>query len=386
MTASHFVIAKEDLSSVRLDPKGSLRRGIPRPPEQRQPGYEDTFDFFTLFYDCFRTASGIRFIGPPPIKLRNRIDHTEVTNANGTGLVRNRKDIHLSRIHKVFRMDLLGDLDDSHIDLSIPGVGERRVPVGESLFHYFEGKRVLLTMIKFDPLSWVKQWVEFFVRAHGIDAVLIYNNDALDYRSQDIVDQLKPINGLDMVGVIDWGFPYGPGVGPSGVFDSTFAQAGAMEHAMQRLLKRAKCVVNADVDELIFCHQPNDTICALTERSRTGYLRFSHQTASGPHGVQVDVPWDTRRYADHHFVDVLLTTETEGVKWSLVPERHGDEHECGAHFIRKMSEDAELSSQASVRLMPDFNTGWKNRPKDNTVRDFQSDDIMLRTFKQIGWL
>ena len=64
-----------ELSALSLDPAGQYRREPRRPPHLRPPGYDDEFDWFTIFYDVFRTtdANTIWFVGPPAGTLTNKI-------------------------------------------------------------------------------------------------------------------------------------------------------------------------------------------------------------------------------------------------------------------------------------------------------------------------
>jgi hypothetical protein len=43
-----------NLSPLEIDPSCPLRREMPRRADLRQPGYEDEFDFLTVFYDSLR--------------------------------------------------------------------------------------------------------------------------------------------------------------------------------------------------------------------------------------------------------------------------------------------------------------------------------------------
>jgi len=71
-----------NLSEWRLDPSGPLLRKPPRPPAYRGPGYEQSFDFTTVFCDAFWSADGRRIvlIGPPLLSQRPDLIIPEVVS------------------------------------------------------------------------------------------------------------------------------------------------------------------------------------------------------------------------------------------------------------------------------------------------------------------
>ena len=354
------------------------------PPELRQAGYRKNFNFYTLFFDCYRLKSGgIRFVGPPPISLLKALKLSELSTDTSSAKVMDRNDLAMNRINKVFHMDLLEQNKSDILQLTIPHTPTFELTVQPNGEYLYDGKRVLMTMIKYDDLEWLKQWVEFYVKAHGVDAVLIYNNNAPKFTSYDVNNSLVDIPGLEVVGVIDWDFPYGAPAGPSDRFDSAFTQVGAMEHARHRFLGGAKCVINADVDELVFSHDPNETVCSLVEKAPTGHLTYHARWASGKNGYNHAIPPAQRRYCDSYCVNVLI--REAGQKWAIVPSKCPTDSELSVHVVIGMENSPSLSKYICYRNMAEFNSGWKS---DRLMEDgiFQLDETMERTFKEIGWL
>lgn len=384
MAVRSFVVSADELGSIRLDASGPVRREPPRPHGQRQPGYNEAFDYHTLFFDCFRLDDGtVRFMGPPPFNLKPVLAQAELKPGGDDRTTRPFNAAAIRCISRVLTIDVEMQTDAGRCDLVLPSGSEiYDVNISPSGTRLFEGRHVLMTMIKYDHLDWLRQWVEFYVRAHGVDAVLIYNNDAPDYSSSDIAATLEGITGLEAVGVVDWFFPYGPGAGASGRWDSAYAQVGAMEHARFRFLQRARSMINADVDELAFCHREGETLTALTAAAAGGYLCYPACWATAERGGQYALPAVERRFRDSYFINPDRTFIAG--KWSLVPAMIPATHELGVHQVRGLEPDTSTSDRVSLRHMPEFNTGWKVRRKVGANMT-QPDPVMQRTFGDIGW-
>ena len=150
----------------------------------------------------------------------------------------------------------------------------------------FLDRKVLLTQSKNNELYWIGDWVRFFARSHGCDAVLFYDNGSTKYELPEIYETISSIPGIKVVVVVRWPYMRGPSGsemrglggservdGPPTPWDSTYSQPGILEHARYRFLARAQAVVNADVDELVLT-KDKVSLFELLSRSSTGYLRY----------------------------------------------------------------------------------------------------------------
>jgi len=183
------------LSPLTLDPSGTLRRESPRPWYLRQPGYDQEFDWHTIFYEVFWTADGaVMLLGP---SLRNLESAVRSATQNAFGLRRCAVAIRtLSRNSQIT------------VSSNLPAVSfggltvQPRVPVQPNCCAWFRGKRVIFTVSKDNELQWIRDWATFYVRKHGCDAVLIYDNGSTRYGTGDIPRALSGIAGLDIVAVV----------------------------------------------------------------------------------------------------------------------------------------------------------------------------------------
>jgi hypothetical protein len=166
------------LSSVALEDFG-LRRDPPRPMDDRQPGYLDLFDSGTLFYDVFRDADPrkVMLTGPPLLNCAALLDSLTFRLPGQVDLIPWSYEPGRSGFQPNFKIRLdhpaLAGTDRLQIAVAGRQIDVRIQPNGNSRF---AGRRMILTLSKDNPLSWIRDWVAFNIRIHQADAVLIYDN------------------------------------------------------------------------------------------------------------------------------------------------------------------------------------------------------------------
>ncbi|MBL4790218.1 MAG: hypothetical protein JKY60_14695 [Kordiimonadaceae bacterium] len=375
------------LSSLRVLADSKILREPPRPVALRQKGYDDAFDFRTVFYDVFYMADKktVRLIGPPLFNFADYLNEESFTCSKGNAPVK--AESHLHRAVTYVDLQFAEDVETLFLDAG--NLGRFQLPVRENQADFFEGERVVLTMIKFDPLVWVKDWAEFYVRHHGATAIVIYNNQALDYTSTEIEEALSQVEGLNKYAVIDWAFPYGPQAGASGLWDSAYCQAGALEHARWFYLQRARSVLNHDIDELVVC-QNDVSIFEEIERSSTGYLWYSSVWTSKPLAHEEAPPALERRHKHYWYYGNLFFAKKPpwespgGGKWGAVPQKCPLDAQWQVHEIVNMACDKTLSAPIFFRHFRDMNTQWKVK-RDAAMKGYHVDNDLLAAYKKIGW-
>ncbi len=256
------------LSTVDLAGFG-LRRDPPRPVDDQQPGYLDLFDSNTLFYDVFRGADPreAMLTGPPLLNCVSLLDNLTLRLPGQVDLIPWRYEPGRSGLAPNFKIRLrhpaLAGADRLQIAAAGRQIDVRIQPDGHSRF---AGRRMILTLSKDNPLSWIRDWVEFNARIHQADAVLVYDNGSSAYDIAALEDLLSGIPGIAAALVVSWPFPYGPNVGRRKIQDSFFCQPGALEHARWRYCATAQGVLNNDIDELTV-PPPGGSIFNFLERS-----------------------------------------------------------------------------------------------------------------------
>jgi hypothetical protein len=240
---------------------------------------------------------------------------------------------------------------------------------------------VLLTLSKDNELDWISDWVRFFARWHGCDAVLFYDNASTKYEMSDIYEAISSVPGIEVVVVVNWPYPYGP-QGSDGNFDppkmpwdSAYSQPGVLEHARHRFLRLARAVVNADVDELVLTNEKVSLI-EILGRSAVGYLRYP--------GYWIESATKSAdEYPRHFDFDYRSMDSIEcPPKWVVAPTRCPAHATWLPHRISGMDGDP-LSSLVSFRHFRAINTGWKyqrhilRRPNENDhVKDRELEEWM----------
>ena len=353
------------LSRLDLDPAQALRREPPRPREQRQADYDLKFDFRTVFCDCFQSADRRRLIclGPPLLNLASSVIPT-CAKAFGKRMFSRAVVRTLDRVSQFW-------LQPKRWSAELPAglFAQRELAAQPNLCDLFRGRRAIVTMSKDNELAWIRDWVEFYARNHGCDAVLFYDNGSTQYDAAKVREIVAAIRGIDVAVVVRWPCSFGPSGGGSAakvwvaldglkhqIWDSDFSQYVNLEHARHRFLASADAVLNADIDELILT-ATRESIFDLVQRSRTGYLSF------GGIWIENAALYDNGAARRHHQYVYRLAPKPRPAtsKWVVVPERCPSHAQWCVHWISGMTPDVEASSHVLLRHFTAITTNWKSQ-------------------------
>lgn len=378
---------QQEVASLCLAPDSDILRASPRPVELRQDGYDEAFDFRTVFYDVFYMddRKTVRLIGPPLLNFSDYISEQSFTALGGAMPVR--AEIRHLKLAMCIELEFAEDVHG--LVLNAGALGKFQSTIRENCNSFFADERMVLTMIKFDPLVWVSDWAEFYVRHHGATAIVIYNNQAPDYNKVDIEAALSKVPGLKKFAVVNWAFPYGPQGGGSGMWDSAFCQSGALEHARWFYLQNARSVLNQDIDELVVC-QNGASIFEVLEQSTTGYLWYSSVWTSRPVPKGGEPAILGRRHRDYtHYGNLFFSRQLPwiqrgGSKWGVVPEKCSPNAQWRTHEIDNMLCDKEASAPIFYRHFRDMNTQWKAK-RNTPMKAYHRDEDLLEAYRKIGW-
>ncbi|WP_354675183.1 hypothetical protein [Cupriavidus alkaliphilus] len=230
------------MHSFRLSEVGLPARVSKRPLEQRQPDYDVLFDDDTLIYDSFIRGEFIIYISPP---LCDEVWDFILSHTMLDGVTIDRKDARVlksTKTHKLIapkrgarEVRLLGRL--------IPDrSGNTIVPS--------ERSRVLYTLQKNNDIQWINDWIDWYVRSHGAEVVIIYDNDSDKY---DVNELRAKTTRYDCFIHIDRvPFKYGPGAFNGSAWDSDFLQYAMFEHVRYLHCHNRTKLLQVDIDELVF--------------------------------------------------------------------------------------------------------------------------------------
>lgn len=343
-----------ELSRVRLSQLG-LRRESPRPVAHREAGYDTQFDFDTLFYDVFASSRGTEIIAlnPPLLNCADVMHAAHFRDAHDDAILPHR--YVSSGIGDILRIDVANRPMPTAIHMH---VAEQVVPitVAPSGCQRFAGRRVLYTLSKNNRLEWIEDWVRFHARVHGVDAVLFYDNQSDAYDTASIRRTLSAIPEIATSVVVDWPFPYGPGVGPNGEWDSNYCQDRAFAHMRFRFCANASGVLNSDIDELLVSSSGQSVFDALRD-SDAPCLTFGGRwvTATSPRlrrsSRAVGQAQDALRHSDClYFEDAPAYLN----KWVADPTACSDDARWGTHAIYDLAGPASAAANMSVPTTQDF--------------------------------
>lgn len=341
------------LSTITLN---GITRDCLRPAELRNAAFAGQYDWDTLFYDVYRAGPHVVMQGPPLLNLLAGLQaSTPLRGKFGWPWPSAR---HFGQKK---RGEIWWRADADRVALDGP-LGRFDIAVQPDGAALFAGKRVIFTLSKDNDLRWIADWVRFYRRIHGADAVLVHDNGSTAYTLEELQATLDEAAAGEMVALaISWPFRYGPQGGLAGMvggiepdWDSDFCQTGSLQHARFRFLRAARSVLNVDIDELVL---GDGSIFAATESARSGFSKFPGKwiAAHAPGGAARE----TCRHADY----TLAERPEEAAcppKWCLVPgkaDRLADS--WSVHNLFGAKANRQLSHTFTYRHLRAITTSWK---------------------------
>ncbi len=149
----------------------------PRPPTLRHAGYEDDFDFTTVFCDVFWDASGeaIRLVGPPLLNLETELEFrfTALPSMQPCAFqVRHKRWVDLVTVP--VPPGTTGLIADTSL-------GRAFLAPQPNLSELFAGRRCIYAMSQDNDIAWIQDWVRYYSRGHGCNGVVLYDNNSTAY-------------------------------------------------------------------------------------------------------------------------------------------------------------------------------------------------------------
>ncbi len=356
-------------------------RAPTRPVEFRQPDYMQKYDSDTLWYDVFFENNGhdIQLICPPLVNLKSWFCNTTMEDESGRALEKSIR--HRWRLDHV----TLKSADASTLSRFRFSTSQfdHTITPGQNLAKAFRGRNCLLTKVKNDRLSWIRDWASFYCRFHGVNAVLIYNNGSTEYTSQELLDTLRNVDGLDVVVVVQWDFKFGPLGLKTGYWDSNFCEMAALEHARHLFLCNADFVISCDVDELMI-DAAGKSVFEHCRASEGGHISVPGRWV---YCMAPDIATNDLRHVDHRHViknQPLICPP----KWVVMPQKIDPWFQWDVHTIYPVSGPMPNVEGVEFRHFSGINTGWmKNRrvlyhPSQSSVTE---DSWLNVYYDAMGW-
>jgi hypothetical protein len=336
-------------ASMVVPKDGLLERIPPRPPESRQAGYDLAFDRKTLFYDVFRVGSQVMLIGPPLLNLRSAVESASLF-ANDKAASVAAQFIDLNRAS---RSILECDKRAQSITFDFPDFAVC-TDIGVDGAELFEDKRAIVTKSKNNRLRWIEDWLTYHVRIHGVDAVLLYDNNSDAYDLDALRNTLAKVQGIKVAVIVVWNYLFGPSGWPSKIWDSDYCQYGALEHARWRFLRRARSVLNCDIDELVVSTDDR-TVFEHAEGHEAGFVQFHGRWIEN---VRLNGEAEGHQELRHAvFGYYVADSPHPSTKWCAVPTAIADDRQW---LVHKISGSPVTGEQGLLyRHFKGITTHWK---------------------------
>ncbi len=384
MTKSVKILTDDDFSPLVLPAASAMRREPPRPKSERQPGFEDEFDFLSIFYDAFLWKDGaeVRLIGPKMLNLTPFVEAAHISVSGDESRTPLPFRYHEKR--KVAYVDVVlpeGERASRGLRIDLGELGAFELKVQPSGLPVFKDKRVAFTLFKYEPDHWLRDWAYFNAVYHGAEAFLVYHNDCPNRTSAQIAHALEGLPGVELVVVANWPYPYGPSDGGTGKWDSNFCQVGMLEQMRWRFLQDARSVLHSDIDELIVTNN-GSSVFEMAEQAVEQYVQFPGQWVSGDGPI---AGIGERRHKDFcHLVDDPDGKAVE-YKWAAVPKAFGEDKRWIVHELSHSTSSCPPFEVAGLRHFRPINTGWKldRIPTGSVVKP---DDMLREAYRKVGWL
>jgi hypothetical protein len=235
------------LNSIVFPEDSGIRRDHAVPPAWRGPEHDRLYDFRTLAYDVIACPREHRIVLVCP-KLFN----FEAIVREGKFSISG-KLLKVLGIAKHRRFDEVflawdgteGRLVFEHGTLTLQ-TGLSRLETDD-----FRGLNAMIAISRNNSLQWVRDWITYHIRAHGLEAVVLIDNDSDRYSVAELAIHLKGIRGLKAFRIVSAPFSYGPLGIVRRRFQSKFLQVGMFNAVRRRFLADAAAILSIDIDELV---------------------------------------------------------------------------------------------------------------------------------------
>lgn len=303
------------LSTLRLNDTSDVKR-MPKHPERERPrDFLDSFDFTTIYYDCFWDDVGrdILCIGPTPTNLKTYYKKAVYRALPSGEVLKSKHFIGLTLMTTQLKDAPIGT---THIELKFAN-GIHVLDVQASSCDDFAGENLMFAMSKNNELKWIRFWADYHVRNQNVSSIILFDNGSDLYTIEDVKDVLCGVTGLKKVLVVNMPYPFCSKdetlkVNP---YWAHFLQISMMSIVLRRFGMKTKSILNVDIDELANSSGKSD-VFTLAEQSSRGILAMK--------GIWVE-PIADESFGDHRDFKSVAKDEKQyhcdSGKWAIDPKR-----------------------------------------------------------------
>lgn len=274
--------------------------------------FEEIFDWDILFSLCVNIGDNrILLVGGPLYDLKKLISFS---------------DGEKKLKHTFYDLDRV-QLTIVEADCKTLYLKDLEIPV-EQPSETFKDMGVVTVMMKNEPISWIRDWITWYHKEHGIQGFCVHNNLSTDYTYEELKEGLQGIEGCT-VEVVDFPMPMGPKVPP--YWHSDWGKYVMYETFKYRYGWCARYVLNHDIDELTVV--PNGTLEDLIkqmEQQQVGALIYGNRNIDSYNKSKdcnaIDLPVDERSFPEYYYYSKELNSPDmignrySIVKWVVLPQ------------------------------------------------------------------
>lgn len=309
-----------ELNSVFLPEDSKILRQPIAPEIPRSDQFMAEFDQRGIFYSIFRDISGKRvwFLGPELMNLERSVLPMWVEGAQ-SGV---RTQIQFLKNDHVCVGYAELPRDEQELLLE---VGEHSIvtEIGKNYSAQFKDARVVYCINKDNDLRWVKDWATFYVKEHGADAFIIFDNNSQTYTPLQLEVALREVSGINRANVINWPFKFGaidPVAQKLGKpAHILFAQRVAHMELFLRYGVVANSILNVDIDELVISAKRRSVLDVVQQRF-FGCIKFDRYLVENAR--EYGTANDLQSFRDYYLRNKLhLGRQDKYKKWAIAPSR-----------------------------------------------------------------
>lgn len=257
------------LSTITLPADAGYRRDAPQRTKIKSRSFWDRYDSQTLIYDCYHdpVRQQLTLLMPRSFNFAGLIKKA-VFQIDGQTLPRpkwRRWRHHETLTFKgiATAQSLTVQFDDLHLTAAVNAVDRG-----------LDGLNTAYTLSRDNDLQWIKDWAQFHVAHHNLQAVVLFDNGSTAYDVHAIDSALTSIAGIQAVRVVKADRPYGPlNSDCTHRSEAKFLQVAMLNLARDRFMSRSRALLHIDIDELLVS-PTGENVFDATVKDRGGHLTF----------------------------------------------------------------------------------------------------------------
>lgn len=311
--------------AVSLEPFG-LKREIPEFEGHKRADYIDRCDLTTLFYDAFESHDGkhIIIVAPKAIGFEKQLKAAKFLIEGKAVKARHRL---LKLVHEIWIKRPKVSQANS-IDVEVNGFN-KRISIDLNRSSAFTNKRMISTLCKDTPISWILDWIEFHKVNQNIDAAVLFENSDTPDHAKNIYNSIKKTFPDLELTVIHAPFPYGP----PHILDLGFLQTSLWQLLRWKFAQSVTGLLVCDIDEFVVC-EDDISIFDKVQKSFLGYYQFDGEwiEAASTDNIQSLLALSDRRHS--MFRHTARPPRKTHRKWVAIPSRIPKDIQFKIHGLR----------------------------------------------------